>query len=128
MYSDKPTLSINNIPGIAIKRTDEAVGVYFLKSLTFNEWKEIEGYLDQLLKTGAMHFVFHLQRLNQFTSVDIGMWVTLNTKIKAFFGKLEFVLGHNSTAQKYMNLAQLDKIFSITTNDPDQDTLGDPCA
>jgi hypothetical protein len=128
MIKDRPTLLINNIPGVAIKSTNQTVEVYFLKSLTFNEWKEVEGYLNRMLKTGAFRFIFHLKRLNRFTSVDIGMWVTINTKVKSNSGTLDFILGHNTSVHKYMRLAQLEKIFSITTNDPDQDTPGDPCA
>ena len=121
MNTKKPTVIINNIPGVAIKRSVETVEIYFLKSLSYDEWREVEGYIDQLLKKGSSHFIFYLQKLTSFTSYDIGMWVTLNAKINSLSGKLDFILGHDSNVHKYMKFANLDKIFSFIVKNPDQD-------
>jgi hypothetical protein len=124
MASDKLKLNIIDIPGVSIRRTNEAVEFCFLKPLNYDEWHGIENVIIQMQKTGSSHFIFDLQRVSQFCSIDIGMWVTLNTTIEKQSGKCKFVLGSNSTLHQYIKLAKLDKIFSIYTKDTNQDSTG----
>ena len=118
MGSDKATKIINNVPGVSIRCTEEAVEVYFLKSLNYYEWHEIEEYIQKMMNTGSTHFIFHLQRLDRFTSFDIGMWITLHTKITNHPGALEFYIGHNAAVLDFMKLSKLNRVFSITSEDP----------
>jgi len=119
MASDKPNLNIIDIPGVFIKRTNEAVELCFLKPLNYDEWHGVENIIIQMQKTGSSHFIFDLQRLSQFCSIDIGMWVLLNTNIEKQSGKCKFILGSNSTLHQYLKLAKLDKIFSVYAKDTD---------
>jgi hypothetical protein len=126
MSSEKSQVIENDIPGVSIRRIDEAIEVHFIKSLTYDEWSQFEYFIDQLLDTGSIHFIFYLQSLYNFTSCDIGMWVLLYTKINTHSGKLDFVLGHNSNILEFMKLSKLDQIFSIIEKDPDQGIFEDP--
>jgi len=121
MASDNPNLNVIDIPGVSIKRTNKAVELCFLKPLDYDEWHGVENIIVQMQKNGYSQFVFDLQRLSQFCSIDIGMWVTLNTNIEKQSGKCKFVLGSNSTLHQYLKLAKLDKIFSIDAKETDQD-------
>jgi len=121
MASDNPNLNVIDIPGVSIKRTNKAVELCFLKPLDYDEWHGVENIIVQMQKNGYSQFVFDLQRLSQFCSIDIGMWVTLNTNIEKQSGKCTFVLGSNSTLYQYLKLAKLDKIFSIDAKETDQD-------
>jgi hypothetical protein len=117
-----PTVVINDIAGVTIKRSDETVEIYFLKSLNWEEWNEVVGYIDQMISKGSSHIVFNLLKLTNFTSFDIGVWVTLNAKIKSLSGELDFFLGHDSNVHKYMKFAKLDELFSIIIKNTDQDS------
>jgi hypothetical protein len=128
MSPDSPISIINNIPGVSIKRADQGVEVCFMNSLTIDEWHEVEIYIDRMLGTGSLHFNFCLQQLMNFTSHDIGMWVTMNAKIKARSAQLNFVVVNDSNTYKYMRFANLDKIFSIVIMDPDEKDFKDQCA
>jgi hypothetical protein len=119
MASDKPNLNIIDIPGVSIKRTNKAVELCFLKPLNYDEWHGVENIIIQMKKTGSSNFIFDLQRVSQFCSIDIGMWVTLNTNIEKQSGICKFVLDSNSTLHQYIKLAKLDKIFSIYAKDTD---------
>ena len=121
MASDNPNLNVIDIPGVSIKRTNKTVEFCFLKPLDYDEWHGVENIIVQMQKNGFSQFVFDLQRLSQFSSIDIGMWVTLNTNIEKQSGKCKFVLGSNSTLHQYLKLAKLDKIFSIDAKETDQD-------
>ena len=121
MASDNPNLNVIDIPGVSIKRTNKAVELCFLKPLDYDGWHGVENIIVQMQKNGYSQFVFDLQRLSQFCSIDIGMWVTLNTNIEKQSGKCKFVLGSNSTLYQYLKLAKLDKIFSIDAKETDQD-------
>ena len=127
MGSDKATKIISNVTGVSIRCTEEAVEVYFLKPLNYDEWQEIEKYIQKMMNTGTTYFIFHLQRLDNFTSYDIGMWITLNTQITNQHGTLEFILGHSSTVRKFMKLSKLDQVFSITAEDPIENIDENPC-
>jgi hypothetical protein len=53
MASDKLKLNIIDIPGVSIRRTNEAVEFCFLKPLNYDEWHGIENVIIQMQKTGV---------------------------------------------------------------------------
>ena len=122
MSSANHTSVIKSIPGVSIRLGGETAEIFFLKPLNYDEWHEVENYISSTLKSGCSKFIFFLQQLSHFNSTDIGMWVTLNAKIKNEKGTLEFVLGKDSALHKYMNFARLDKILNVQVNDADLNT------
>ena len=56
MSSEKSLIIENDIPGVSIRRIDNAIEVYFIKSLTYDEWREFENFIDSVIKH---HFLNH---------------------------------------------------------------------
>jgi anti-anti-sigma factor len=117
MSSANNSSVIKNIPGVSIRYGGETAEIFFLKPLNYDEWHEVENFITKTLKDGCSQFIFFLQQLSHFNSTDIGMWVTLNAKVKNEGGSLEFVLGRDSALHKYMSFARLDKILTVQVKD-----------
>ena len=122
------TLNINDIYGVSSYITKDSIRIKFRCPLPHESWHVLLKSIHELIEEDLLNWEFDLTELEHPCSTDIGMWVTLNNKIVNQGGTLHFIVGHDSCAHKYMKLTKLDKMFSITAQDPNQDTFEDKYA
>ena len=101
---------------INFKRKDNALIIDISGYFENNDYPEIEKLIQNEISNGMNNFLFSFEKLESLSSLDIRFLISINKKIVALNGKINFSC-INENVKNTIKLVALDKFFNIYETD-----------